>query len=126
MKIYAFVGVYDGLVDIVKLYNNEENAISAWEDYTECDWQKYKDSDYDDENINYKLSGSSIHETFFEDAQNSKILINDKDEFMCCLHDTPRNFDWCENNCEKYYNCDNILWADDECKIKHSEHYGGI
>jgi len=40
------------------------------------------------------------------------------DEYMCSLHDTPRNFDWCEEHCPKYYSCDTVLWADDELKAK--------
>jgi len=41
-------------------------------------------------------------------------------EYMCCLYDTPRTFDWCEENCPKYYSCNTVLWADDELKEKES------
>jgi hypothetical protein len=34
--------------------------------------------------------------------------------FMCCLHDTPRTFDWCEENCDRYYSCDTVAQAGDE------------
>jgi len=43
------------------------------------------------------------------------------DEYMCCLHETPRNFDWCEDNCERYYSCDTVAWADDALKEKEAE-----
>ena len=38
------------------------------------------------------------------------------DGFTCCLHETPRDFDWCENNCGRYYHCDTVAWADDKLK----------
>ena len=38
------------------------------------------------------------------------------DGFMCCLHGTPREFDWCEDNCSRYYSCDTVALADDEFK----------
>jgi len=49
------------------------------------------------------------------------IIINDECEFNCSLHDTPRNSEWCEENCERYYNCDTIAWVGDECKIIEKE-----
>ena len=36
------------------------------------------------------------------------------DSYMCCLHETLRTFDWCENNCDRYYSCDTVAWAADE------------
>ena len=36
------------------------------------------------------------------------------DSYMCCLHETPRTFEWCEENCERYYSCDTVAWAGDE------------
>lgn len=37
--------------------------------------------------------------------------------YMCCRHETPRNLDWCGNNCERYYSCDTAATAlDDEKK----------
>ena len=36
-------------------------------------------------------------------------------EYMCCLHENPRTFDWCEENCARYYHCDTVAWALDEC-----------
>jgi hypothetical protein len=49
------------------------------------------------------------------------LIINDKDEFMCAGHDTPRNSEWCEENCPKYYHCDTIAWVGDELKAKYGE-----
>ena len=43
-------------------------------------------------------------------------------EYMCCLHDTPRNFNWCEDNCERHYSCGTVAWADDVLKEKEGEH----
>ena len=40
------------------------------------------------------------------------------DEYMCCLYDTPRSLDWCEDNCERYYSCDTVAWANDELREK--------
>ena len=41
-------------------------------------------------------------------------LLRANDGYNCCLHDTPRTFDWCEENCERYYRCDTVAWAMDE------------
>lgn len=40
--------------------------------------------------------------------------------YMCCLHETPRDFDWCEDNCWRYYKCSNVAFADDDLKAKES------
>lgn len=37
------------------------------------------------------------------------------DGFMCCLHGTQRDFDWCEDNCSRYSHCDTVAWARDGC-----------
>ena len=37
-------------------------------------------------------------------------------EYMCGLHDTPRSLDWCVDNCESYYSCDSVAWANDELR----------
>ena len=36
----------------------------------------------------------------------------------CCLHETMRNLDWCEKNCERYYRCDTAAAAIDDEKEK--------
>ena len=33
--------------------------------------------------------------------------------FMCCLHETPRDPEWCEDHCGRYYKCDTVAMADD-------------
>jgi len=43
------------------------------------------------------------------------------DEYMCCLHETPRTFEWCEENCERYYSCDTVAWANDKWKEKYGD-----
>ena len=45
--------------------------------------------------------------------KNKKIKLK-KDEYMCCLYETPRTFDWCERYCERYYSCDTVAWANDK------------
>ena len=49
-----------------------------------------------------------------------EILLNGEC-YMCCLHETPRNFDWCEENCERYYRCYTVAWAGDELKELNGE-----
>jgi len=44
------------------------------------------------------------------------ILLDDGNSYMCCLHETPRIFDWCEDNCIRYYSCDTVAWAGDDLK----------
>ena len=44
------------------------------------------------------------------------ILLKDGNSYMCCLYDTPRDFIWCEENCERYYKCNTVAWAGDETK----------
>ena len=36
------------------------------------------------------------------------------DNYPCCLHDTLRTFDWCEQNCGRYYRCDTVAQAGDK------------
>jgi hypothetical protein len=36
--------------------------------------------------------------------------------YPCSKHETPRTFDWCEENCENYYHCDTVAWAADDLK----------
>ncbi len=38
-------------------------------------------------------------------------ILNKDGTLNCCLHDSPRTFDWCEHNCERYYQCDTVAWA---------------
>ena len=40
--------------------------------------------------------------------------VDDKNSYPCSLHDTPRTFDWCEENCDRYYSCDTVACAGDE------------
>ena len=42
-------------------------------------------------------------------------------EFMCGFYETPRNLDWSEDNCERYFRCDTVAWAGDELRDKESE-----
>lgn len=41
--------------------------------------------------------------------------------YQCCLHDSPRTLDWCEDNCSKYYRCDTVAMANDELKEMEGE-----
>ncbi len=50
-----------------------------------------------------------------------KIIINDRDEFNCAAYETPRNTEWCEENCPRYYRCDTIAMVNDELKEKYGE-----
>ena len=34
--------------------------------------------------------------------------------YKCCLHDTPRDLNWCEENCGRYYSCDTVAAALDD------------
>jgi len=41
----------------------------------------------------------------------------DSVKFKCSLHPGELlTSDWCEENCERYYHCDTVAWADDEQK----------
>ena len=35
-------------------------------------------------------------------------------QYLCGAHDTPRTAEWCEKNCERYYGCDTVAFADDD------------
>ena len=48
-------------------------------------------------------------------------LLEDGNSFMCCSHETARTFQWCEENCGRYYHCDTIAWANDEAKANNCE-----
>ena len=49
------------------------------------------------------------------------ILLEDGNSYMCGMHDTPRVFGWCEDNCSRYYQCDTVACAVDEAKLKDGE-----
>lgn len=53
---------------------------------------------------------------FFENT-----ILASRDTLHCAAYDTPRSFDWCEENCPKYSSCDTIAWADDELKLLDGE-----
>lgn len=52
-----------------------------------------------------ELNEIDLDNNYLEEANNN---------YMCCLHETPRTFNWCEENCERYYHCDTVVWANDE------------
>jgi hypothetical protein len=49
------------------------------------------------------------------------ILHEDGNSYDCCLYDTPRTFEWCEEHCPKYSSCDTVCWALDEEKERNGE-----
>jgi len=71
MKIYTFIAMYDFVVEYVKSFRSEENAILAWEDYTGAEWNKQLQSlrsgHIDESIISYKHSGFTIIESCLED-----------------------------------------------------------
>jgi len=55
------------------------------------------------------------------ETEDFEILINEESEYMCCLHETPRNSEWCIENCPKQSSCDTYAWAGDEQKLLDGE-----
>jgi hypothetical protein len=49
-------------------------------------------------------------------VENEGIVHEADGTYDCCLHDTPRDLDWCEENCQRYYSCDTVAAALDEMK----------
>lgn len=62
------------------------------------------------------MSKEKCNYTFFENT-----ILASRDTLHCTVYDTPRSFDWCEENCPKYSSCDTIAWADDELKLLDGE-----
>ena len=62
MKLYIFVGMFDGINDRIEPYVNESDAERAWSEYTEVDYSAYEN---DNELLNYKYEGSMIYVTDF-------------------------------------------------------------
>ena len=63
MKLYIFVGMYNGLNDRVEPYANEADAEKAWEDYTEHKFSDFEEDNYLLEHTKYE--GSTIYATDF-------------------------------------------------------------
>ena len=61
MKLYIFIGVYQGVIDEVVPYTNETAAMNAWSDYTEEDYLEYKEDSSLLEDTDYE--GSTIYIT---------------------------------------------------------------
>ena len=38
MKVYVFKGMYNGVVNKIKIFEKEKEAIEAWERFTESKW----------------------------------------------------------------------------------------
>jgi hypothetical protein len=58
------------------------------------------------------------------DDNEYEILVNNKGEHTCSLHDNhnkPLTTEWCEENCGMYSGCDTIAWANDEHKLLNGE-----
>ena len=41
------------------------------------------------------------------------VLVNDKDEFMCTRDNELRTFEWCEENCPRFFSCNTIMNVND-------------
>ena len=48
-------------------------------------------------------------------------LLEDGNSYMCAAYTTPRTFEWCVENCARYYGCDTVAWALDESKANECE-----
>ena len=59
MKLHIFVGVYDGVIDVVEPYVNEADAKRAWSEYTEMDYSLFESDDSVLEDT--KQEGSTIY-----------------------------------------------------------------
>ena len=59
MKLYIFIGVYQGVIDEVVPYANETAAMNAWSDYTEEDYLEYREDSSLLEDTDYE--GSTIY-----------------------------------------------------------------
>jgi len=53
---------------------------------------------------------------WFEDT-----ILASPDTIRCCLHEQPRTFMWCQENCDMQSSCDTYAWADDEAKLLDGE-----
>jgi hypothetical protein len=63
MKLYIFVGMYQGINDRVEPYVYEADAEKAWSDYTERSYADFKEDDTLLNDTHYE--GSTIYETDF-------------------------------------------------------------
>jgi len=68
-----------------------------------------------DEELCYSSFGEWAGKENIEETKGG-ILLEDGNSYMCCLHETPRTFDWCEKHCGKYFGCDTVATANDEYK----------
>jgi len=63
MKLYIFVGMYDGVNDRIEPYVNEADAEKAWSDYTQQDYAAFEK---DNSLLEYtKYEGSTIYASDF-------------------------------------------------------------
>ena len=67
MKLYIFIGVYQGVIDEVVPYANETAAMNAWSDYTEEDYLEYKEDSSLLEGTDYE--GTTIYITTLNDKE---------------------------------------------------------
>ena len=99
--VFTFNEINYGRVEIeaaCRPYDSEiiENILEGRADYNNTDFTDFRLVEMDGKPHNDITEGS------------------DTDNFICCLHDTPRDFCWCEENCARYYSCDTVAWAADE------------
>jgi len=65
MKVYVFVGMCGGIIDKVEVFAAEPDAISAWEKYTDVNWDEWCETDKSvyDELLGDDYDGTTICES---------------------------------------------------------------
>ena len=67
VKVYVFIGKYNGIIDVIKVFHSKMSGISAWEEYTSSLWIKTPEADNSMVLTGGKFEGTVLTEAVLEE-----------------------------------------------------------